>query len=146
MSSRWTEAKDAELKSRVETGASFAEIAAEMGITRSAVGGRAARLGLRSLNPPAPRKGQPKPRVERPKLARKPTPRRTILSEFRCVEIDPLHITLFELEKDVCRAPYGDEAPYTFCGRPTPEGLSYCVPHAALFFKVSDWPARRQGA
>lgn len=146
MSSRWTEADDAELKRLIETKATYAEIAALMGFTRSKVGGRAARLGLRSLNPPAPRKSQPKPRVERPKPVKRPTPRRTILSEFRCVEINPLHITLFELEDGVCRAPYGNDAPYTFCGRPTPEGLSYCVPHAALFFKVSDWPARRQGA
>jgi GcrA cell cycle regulator len=55
--------------------------------------------------------------------------------ELRCVEIDPRHLSLFELERGDCRYPYGgDEAgeAITFCGHPRRPGSSYCTPHFHL--------------
>ena len=40
--------------------------------------------------------------------------------------------TLLELEDHDCRYPFGETSPYTFCGCPTLDGLSYCEPHQRL--------------
>lgn len=63
--------------------------------------------------------------------------------KLRCVETDPRHLSLVELERGDCRYPYGGEAEgeaITFCGRPRRAGSSYCTPH----FHLSRGPARRR--
>ena len=51
---------------------------------------------------------------------------------LRCVEIEPKHISIYELTEDTCRWPYGgDGEPYTFCGHFALVG-SYCDAHRAL--------------
>jgi GcrA cell cycle regulator len=55
--------------------------------------------------------------------------------ELRCVEVDPRHLTLVELERGDCRFPYGgdlDGEAITFCGHPRRKGSSYCTPHFHL--------------
>jgi GcrA cell cycle regulator len=55
--------------------------------------------------------------------------------KLRCVEIDPRHRSLLDLEPGDCRYPYGGDADgeaITFCGRPQRKGSSYCVPHFHL--------------
>jgi GcrA cell cycle regulator len=55
--------------------------------------------------------------------------------QLRCVEIEPRHLSLMELERGDCRYPYGgDEADQTitFCGHPRRKGSSYCTPHFNL--------------
>lgn len=55
--------------------------------------------------------------------------------ELRCVEIDPRHLSLIELERDDCRYPYGGDEEgeaITFCGHPRRPGSSYCTPHFHL--------------
>ena len=55
--------------------------------------------------------------------------------ELRCVEIDPLHLSLVELERGNCRYPYGGDEEgeaITFCGHPRRPGSSYCTPHFHL--------------
>ena len=55
--------------------------------------------------------------------------------ELRCVEVDPRHLTLVELERSDCRFPYGgdsDGEAITFCGHPRRKGSSYCTPHFHL--------------
>src|SRR5664279_2177032 len=52
--------------------------------------------------------------------------------KLRCVEIEPRHLSLMELERSHCRYPYGgDEADHTitFCGHPRRKGSSYCAQH-----------------
>jgi GcrA cell cycle regulator len=54
---------------------------------------------------------------------------------LRCVEADPRHLTLVELEAGDCRFPYGGDLEgkaITFCGRPRRKGSSYCTPHFHL--------------
>jgi GcrA cell cycle regulator len=121
--------------------------------------GKAKRIGIvKAAAPQKPRgktvKRSPKPRVARTTPFRKtkvhaPSFRivsananssavkiiktvRTELAELRCVEVNPRHLDLIELEPNDCRAPYGD-GPITFCGHPKREGSSYCGPHGAMF-------------
>jgi GcrA cell cycle regulator len=53
----------------------------------------------------------------------------------RCVEINPRHLSLGELERGDCRYPYGGDEEgeaITFCGHPRRAGSSYCAPHFHL--------------
>ena len=55
--------------------------------------------------------------------------------KLRCVEIEPRHLALVELERNDCRYPYGgdsDGEAITFCGHPQRPGSSYCAPHFHL--------------
>jgi GcrA cell cycle regulator len=52
--------------------------------------------------------------------------------DLRCVEINPLHLSIYDLAATSCRHPYGDTAPFSFCGHRTLEGHSYCPDHKAL--------------
>jgi GcrA cell cycle regulator len=55
--------------------------------------------------------------------------------KLRCVEIDPRHLSLFDLERGDCRYPYGGDEEgevITFCGHPRRLGSSYCVAHFHL--------------
>jgi GcrA cell cycle regulator len=118
--------------------------------------GKASRLGIvKAAAPQKPRGKSTKPRPVRTNpIVRKPKVHapsfkivsananssvvkiiktvRTELAELRCVEVNPRHLDLIELEPNDCRAPYGD-GPITFCGHPKREGSSYCGPHWALF-------------
>ena len=53
---------------------------------------------------------------------------------LRCVEIEPKHISIYELTDDTCRYPYGD-GPITFCGRLTWETSSYCAEHHGIAYR-----------
>lgn len=56
-------------------------------------------------------------------------------AELRCVEIDPRHLSLIDLEEGDCRHPYGGDEEgeaITFCGHPRQPGSSYCTPHFHL--------------
>ena len=131
---------------------SFAKIAAAINrkfstaYSRSAVLGRAKRMGLagsdRSGSSPC---GEP--RLNRPgeiHLVESTSPRfpwavppfrEAKPVELRCVEIDPLHLALIELEPGNCRYPYGGDEEgeaITFCGHPRRPGSSYCTPHFHL--------------
>jgi GcrA cell cycle regulator len=122
--------------------------------TKNAVLGKAARIGIvKEAAPSVP--GNHKPKVERkaPYKIRAPrvrietvrivpangnsTAMRIIntvsfeLAQLRCVEIEPRHLSIIDLEPNDCRYPYGDET-VTFCGHPKREGSSYCTPHFAL--------------
>ena len=55
--------------------------------------------------------------------------------KLRCVEIEPRHLSLIELEHGDCRYPYGGDEEgeaITFCGHPKRPGSSYCTPHFHL--------------
>ena len=55
--------------------------------------------------------------------------------KLRCVETDPRHLSLPELEPGDCRYPYGGDEEgeaITFCGQPCREDSSYCAPHFHL--------------
>jgi GcrA cell cycle regulator len=65
--------------------------------------------------------------------------------KLRCVDIEPRHLSLNELERDDCRYPYGGDGEneaITFCGHPRRPGSSYCSPH----FHLSRDPIERPDA
>jgi GcrA cell cycle regulator len=131
---------------------SFSEIAAAINkrfntaYSRNATVGRARRMGLvgpdrpellpcaqsrldrlgevRLVEPASPKFHWPMPPFE----GKQPL-------KLRCVEIDPRHLSLIELEHGDCRYPYGGDEEgeaITFCGHPRRAGSSYCTPHFDL--------------
>ncbi|OAF18483.1 GcrA family cell cycle regulator [Bradyrhizobium neotropicale] len=134
-------------------GMSYAEIGREINArfgtvyTRSAVVGRAKRLGLAaparmkspSIVPRLP--GAISPLAPRaPVLPNSSQPPESVLKparpvKLRCVGIKPRLISLIELEPGDCRYPYGgdkDGEEIAFCGHPRQPGTSYCTPHFHL--------------
>ena len=58
---------------------------------------------------------------------------RTEPTRLRCVEIEPRHLSLIDLERGDCRYPYGGDEEgeaITFCGHPRATGLKLL--HAAF--------------
>lgn len=65
--------------------------------------------------------------------------------KLRCIEIEPRHLSLVELEREHCRYPYGGDEegePITFCGHPRRAGSSYCNPHFHLCWEPIVPPER----
>lgn len=142
------------LKEYVTKGMSFADAAnalnARFGTaySRSAALGRARRMGVgepgRSKAPPVLSEVQLQRLRERRTaddfrplefFRRRPVFERIERVQLRCVEVDPRHLTLVELERGNCRFPYGgdlDGEAITFCGHPRRKGSSYCTPHFHL--------------
>jgi GcrA cell cycle regulator len=116
------------------------------GYSRNAALGRGKRMGLAGPDRPDHRP-KPVPKARRPRLdkrrerhapeSRRPTPvsERKGAVKLRCVEIDPRHLVLLDLEPGDCRYPYGgdgkDEA-ISFCGHPRRHSSSYCAAHFHL--------------
>lgn len=115
-----------------ETGSDF---------SRSAIGGKAKRLGL-----PLRRKSN----KAGPRVLRKPSPRvvaSKVVRTYRRVRLPPtpielakpvgepphLGLTLLQTNDETCKFPRGEEN-FTFCGQPTLEGQPYCVFHARLCY------------
>jgi GcrA cell cycle regulator len=70
------------------------------------------------------------------------------MPQLRCVELDPRHLSLLELERGDCRYPYGGDAEgeaVTFCGHPRRRGSSYCTPHFHLTLGPTAEPERAAG-
>ena len=114
--------------------------------TRNAVLSRARRMGLMAPRPPESSPGgisalnrlggvrPPEPRL--PWLYRPmPVFERTETEPLRCVEVEPRHLSLVDLERGDCHYPYGGDEEgeaITFCGHPSSPGSSYCTPHFHL--------------
>ena len=135
-------------------GMSYAEIAEAINArfktdySRSAVLGRAKRMGLGEPCPclpadvpkPPPNSKHPwlgKPNERRAAEWKWPIPvfERTETRKLRCVEIEPRHLSLVELEDGDCRYPCGGDEEVeaiTFCGHPQRAGSSYCAAHFDL--------------
>jgi GcrA cell cycle regulator len=148
-STSWPPEHTKALRDYRASGMSYSEIAqainAKFGTaySRSAVIGRAQRTeraGPTPPNRPAPKTKRSS--LERPRerhipelVQRMPIFEREETARLRCVEIDPRHLSLFDLGPGDCRYPYGgdeeDEA-ITFCGHPRRRGASYCGPHFYL--------------
>lgn len=127
-------------------GKSASEIAAEIGdgMTRNAVIGKIARMGLSG------RVKAPPPKPKRPRGARRPGPPRTfsparepVLAEpieIPALNFESLLIPLWEIKEGQCRWPIGDPRDvegFRFCGLPTQDEKCWCPSH---------WRVGREGS
>lgn len=148
--SMWPDEHDAFLAECLAGGMSTAKAAAELNArfgtnySRNACIGRASRRNMardhakgpkqRPGQEPAPPKTRKRRRYSVRSMSFEAPPGETTppveIASLRCVEIDPLHVSLLDLEPETCRWPYG-EGPFTFCGHPAVFG-SYCGPHFHL--------------
>jgi GcrA cell cycle regulator len=151
-STNWAPEHCEALREHLAKGMSYSEIAAAINAkfntaySRNATIGRAKRMGLAGFERP---RGWSKlsPKAQQPNLRRLrqrrlpelwwpiPTFERTETAKLRCVEVEPRHLPLVDLEPTDCRYPYGGDEEgeaITFCGHPRREGSSYCAPHFDL--------------
>jgi GcrA cell cycle regulator len=151
-SSDWPPEHSEALREHLARGMSYSRIAeainAKFGTrySRSSTIGRGKRMGLAGpdrladLPKPTPKasplrlhrlRERHAPESSRPTSI--PEPVETV--KLRCVEIDPRHLSLMELERGDCRYPYGGDEEgeaISFCGHPRRRGSSYCTPHFHL--------------
>lgn len=78
---------------------------------------RASRSGASKENPSAP----PKPMVV---LVEPPS---------------PLLVTFGELKDGICKFPFGDKAPFRYCGHKAMPGTSWCPHHRSVCFEKKTW-------
>lgn len=142
---KWTVLQDAFRHACIDNGMTFKKTAAAVNAkfgtnyTRSAVAGRAGRVGQKSKNSPAAPKGAPQiqtpARVAASQARRKPAQpilRRVIQmsAPIRCDDPEALNVPLVELRDSHCRWPVSGERAHTlFCGRLRLEASSYCPRH-----------------
>jgi len=140
---------DDDIKARVITaalsGKSYDAIASEFGLTRGKVAGIMHRAGVKVV-----RFANPKPKRE--KVIRNLGTRITTSIELsaepfvaRVAPVEPLNVTLLDLEWHQCREPYGDDpATMTFCGHTAEPGKPYCLAHCQINYRAPD--ARNRNA
>jgi GcrA cell cycle regulator len=155
----WT-AERLELLSKLRSeGLSASQIAAELGVTRSAVLGKCHRLGLarkastkvssprsqqasRPLDPPATAEPAmepgPKPltNTARHQPAEQP---RELSRPVEAGSLGPKGLTIMELREGTCRWPLGDPTTpeFRYCGGGAVLGLPYCAHHAQIAYQPS---------
>lgn len=130
---RWTPKKVEELISHFEAGLSARMIAEQLGdMSRNAVIGKLTRMGLMGGGSfKQPENGARTKRV-RKALDHKQERRQEVPApQLRVADVVPMHVSLLDLKHNMCRYPFGD-GPFTFCGCPVLDGLSYCEPHQRL--------------
>ena len=148
----WTPTQDARIRELAALDYSVREVAKEFGVTRNAIIGRARRMkppvkwalrpaAIRPPGSPAPvrRRGGQRRRYFRGNPAPEPpAPANAPPSQ---------DVAVLDLKEHHCRYPYGEFAPYLFCGAAPQKGHSYCAFHQALTTCVrpvrtppSSWP------
>ena len=158
--STWTEERITELK-RLYATHSAAQIAAQLGgLTRSAVIGKAHRLGLSA---PERAKAPPKPRAPKTRSGEHHARFKIIaangnsshlkiiqssaseMPKLRCVEIPPLHLSFAQLTNNTCKYPFGEiAADMTFCGNLVRKDSSWCQQHHDICLIPPHANARQQ--
>src|ERR1700731_1381967 len=131
----WTKERDEQLTKWRAEGFSAAQIAVKLGsphVTRSAVMGRAMRLGLARKQST---KSVPKQAISVPKrtlpfkhLPPLPSQRTASIAIDQQADAPVAPVALFDLEPHHCRWPVSD-APYMFCAGTKQDGSSYCQRH-----------------
>ena len=154
--SNWAPEHSDALREFIAKGLSYSEAAHAINsrfktaYSRNAALGRARRLGLGPEDrqqPSMPAKPADGQEVSAPRAGEfgalplpwpvpvfKPT-KPTKPVKLHCVEIEPRHLSLVDLERGDCRYPYGGDEEgeaITFCGHPRRAGSSYCTPHFHL--------------
>lgn len=142
---KWTRAMKAELLEMDSVGASFTEMAARLGITRSAVAGAITRMiGHKKKVLPKAKKekpaGQVTARARQVGRCFKPLPPAPVVVEVKPEPLPDSSIPVIRAGQNCCRAIVYAEH---YCGLPIERG-SYCAHHAAKYYvgkaRLSDDP------
>ncbi|MBQ3695800.1 MAG: global cell cycle regulator GcrA-like protein [Alphaproteobacteria bacterium] len=112
----WTDDKIKNLKKLWLKGATTAEIAKKLGLSKNSVIGKVHRLNLE--NRPSPIK------------------KATVVKKVKVVAKKPERIGIMELKLNTCRWPIGDptDEDFHFCGKNTVMGKPYCAEHCAMAY------------
>lgn len=150
--SNWASEHSDALREHLALGMTYSAIARAINAkfntaySRNAAIGRAKRMGLAGNQRPGDWT-RPVPRDQRPSLHRLrehyaaasrwfvPVFESVEMPKLRCVDLEPRHLSLLELEPGDCRYPHGADEEgeaITFCGHPRREGSSYCAAHFHL--------------
>lgn len=136
----WDDERIARLKELRADGWTFGQIAKDLRVTRSALIGKAHRIGMCERKPKPPTMA----RLPRREPARKPAVLRPIAFRGPPIAAVPLprataddiaRVSLIDLEPNHCRWPVG-EPTAGFCGCDRIEGLPYCAAHSARAFRT----------
>jgi GcrA cell cycle regulator len=160
-STNWAPAHSDALRKYFALGMSYAEIARTINAefntnySRCAAIGRGKRLGLGAITRPGEAtEVAPKAQPSNHNLGKRldamskwfvPFFERVEMPKLRCVEIDPRHLSLLELEAGDCRYPYGgdeESEAITFCGHPKRKNSNYCTAHFHLTRNPDAVPGR----
>ncbi|GAD58083.1 LOW QUALITY PROTEIN: gcrA cell cycle regulator [Brevundimonas abyssalis TAR-001] len=160
MSQGWTEDRVGALKKLWLEGQSASQIAKQLGggVTRNAVIGKVHRLGLSgraapsqpartTFRAPRPRPAQPRRRAASRRPSRALRPCRRTPPAPRIPDM-PGTATVLTLGAHMCKWPIGDptSSDFSFCGRRSDEGATYCVEHAKLAYQPQIRRGSRDGA
>jgi len=121
----WTDIKNSMLADLWARGMTASAIAEQMEMTKNQVIGKVHRLDL----PPRETKVGKEPTF-RPKRRQRFKPK-TVQPRIICEAVEPLHIGFAELTAFNCHFPFGESAPFTFCGHASLGG-SYCEYHRSV--------------
>ena len=162
----WTDDRETKLRELHEGGLSASQIAFELGgTTRNAVIGKRARMKLAPVNNPGKDNSPRAPRKHSQNKASAHVVFRIVAANgnsnamrvvksvkfdpapLRCVEVQPRHLTLMQLEPNDCRFPFGGDtegSSITFCGLPKRDDkTSYCASHHFLSWRAPLPPKHR---
>lgn len=139
----WTEERIEDLKRLVAAGGSAAEIAAALHLSRNAVIGKVARLGLvlkgaranKTMRKRPAERQAPAVKQQAPPTVPAKAPEQLDLVEW--IASAPAPVEYLKLTKDQCRALLdgrGNDGLPLSCGRSTEAGVSYCAAHARIFY------------
>lgn len=153
----WDDARVEQLKSLWDEGLSASQIARRLGgLTRSAVCGKADRLGLQSRSSTSAPRGngtrtppdKSPPRYSRqfnPSFAEKAPPTPPEPEVFDPLLIDGKPVTIRTCNDRTCRWPMSEaSADMVMCGRTPENGKSYCSDHARKVYQTQQDQNRRQ--
>jgi GcrA cell cycle regulator len=139
----WPQERIAKLRVLVAQGYSARQIGAALGVTRSAALGKIHRMGLQLLTVRKPAAIK-KPRKRIKMILPRPLPSPVV------PEVAPANgpIGIMELTAFTCRWPFGERAPFRFCGTTKPATVPYCREHTAIAAghssaRGNSWDGRR---
>lgn len=133
----WSAAKIETFRTLYKRGALYRDIAKQLGVTRTAVVGKAYRMRLAGDTDFKARSIQ----VHLEKRAPR-SPKRLTTKFFR--EAEPpatsLMLSLMELEASQCHFPHGDpkRPGFGYCGHPNMKGFAYCAAHVRIMYRPAE--------
>jgi hypothetical protein len=131
----WTEARVTSLRQFIVEKYSASQAAFELGISRNAAIGKAARLGLNFESQHAKnmyRADRPRVRdADRPVQVRR-VPTKVAPLPPMAPEPNARNLTLMELQSDECHYIVTADSPFLYCGHPIQKGYAYCEHHKRI--------------